>query len=275
MKYGIMQGRLLPKYKGQYQAFPKDNWSDEFSIASNIGLDFIEFIFDYEDFSLNPLMTADGRSKIIRFCQSSNIKVKSVCADYFMVDPIHSDDVTQSKKSINILIELINSCHELGIKDIVIPCVDQASIQLDKLKNNFVRNIDRPLKLAEKYGINLALELDLAPKSILNLINEFNSNRITINYDLGNSASLGYDVEEEFATYGDKITDLHIKDRSLGGGPVLLGKGNANFKNFFIFIKKYKVNPNILIFQALRDADGVDIFKKQFKWYKEQQATSS
>ena len=32
---GVMQGRLLPKYKGRYQAFPKDTWQEEFKIASD------------------------------------------------------------------------------------------------------------------------------------------------------------------------------------------------------------------------------------------------
>ena len=41
-----MQGRLLPKYQGRYQAHPKDYWRDEFKIASSIGLDCIEFILD-------------------------------------------------------------------------------------------------------------------------------------------------------------------------------------------------------------------------------------
>ena len=51
-----MQGRLLPKYKGRYQAFPKDTWQEEFKIASDFGLDCIEFIFDYEDYEKNPLI---------------------------------------------------------------------------------------------------------------------------------------------------------------------------------------------------------------------------
>ena len=42
-----MQGRLLPKYKGRYQAHPFGYWQDEFPIASELGLDCIEFIFDY------------------------------------------------------------------------------------------------------------------------------------------------------------------------------------------------------------------------------------
>ena len=28
-----MQGRLLPKYQGRYQAFPVGNWKDEFKVA--------------------------------------------------------------------------------------------------------------------------------------------------------------------------------------------------------------------------------------------------
>ena len=31
---GIMQGRLLPKYKERYQAHPVGYWDEEFSIAA-------------------------------------------------------------------------------------------------------------------------------------------------------------------------------------------------------------------------------------------------
>ena len=51
---GVMQGRLLPKYKDRFQAFPKYNWSFEFNIAKKLGFKFIEFIFDYEDFLKTP-----------------------------------------------------------------------------------------------------------------------------------------------------------------------------------------------------------------------------
>ena len=36
---------------------------------------------------------------------------------------------------------------------------------------------------------------------------------IKVNYDSGNSASLGYSVTEEFAAYGNRIGSIHIKDR--------------------------------------------------------------
>ena len=47
-KLGVMQGRLLPKYKGRYQAHPVGYWKEEFKLAQEINLDCIEFILDYQ-----------------------------------------------------------------------------------------------------------------------------------------------------------------------------------------------------------------------------------
>ena len=58
---GVMQGRLLPKYQGRYQAHPTGYWQDEFSIAAELELDCIEFILDYKDAGRNPLMVPEGR----------------------------------------------------------------------------------------------------------------------------------------------------------------------------------------------------------------------
>ena len=40
---GIMQGRLLTKYKGRYQAHPLGYWQKEFSVANRFSLSNIEF----------------------------------------------------------------------------------------------------------------------------------------------------------------------------------------------------------------------------------------
>ena len=64
---GVMQGRLLPKYKGRYQAHPVGYWQDEFPKAAELGLDCIEFILDYNDAEQNPLMTQEGSKKFKLF----------------------------------------------------------------------------------------------------------------------------------------------------------------------------------------------------------------
>ena len=53
---GIMQGRLLPKFMNRYQAHPLGYWKDEFIIAKEIGLSYIEFILDHNDYEKNHLM---------------------------------------------------------------------------------------------------------------------------------------------------------------------------------------------------------------------------
>ena len=62
--FGVIQGRLLPKYNGRYQAHPKGYWLDEFEIAKSLELDCIEFILDYNDANQNPLLNKDELNKL-------------------------------------------------------------------------------------------------------------------------------------------------------------------------------------------------------------------
>ena len=82
--FGVMQGRLLPKYLNKYQAHPIGYWQDEFKIASGLNFDCIEFILDFEKYNLNPLFSESGLDSILRYSKKNNILVKSICADYFM-----------------------------------------------------------------------------------------------------------------------------------------------------------------------------------------------
>ena len=59
-----MQGRLLPKFQGRYQAHPVGYWQKEFWIAQQIGLGCIEFILDFNDAEENPLLKAGGIDEI-------------------------------------------------------------------------------------------------------------------------------------------------------------------------------------------------------------------
>ena len=75
---GVMQGRLLPKYKGRYQAHPLGYWQDEFYIAKDLGLDCIEFILDYENAELNPLIKEGGIDEIINVTKQPGVE-KYLC----------------------------------------------------------------------------------------------------------------------------------------------------------------------------------------------------
>jgi len=262
---GVMQGRLLPKYRNRYQAHPVGYWQNEFDTAKSIGLDLIEFIFDYNDVDKNPLMSESGIDEILTVTDQTGVDVKSICADYFMEAPLHGSSKQASKQSLAALKDLIFKASRLNVKDIVIPCVDKSSFKSEKQKDSLVKIISEVLEIAEKFKVNIALETDLAPGPFHDLLERFDSPRITVNYDTGNSAALGFDPEEEVAAYGDRISDIHIKDRLLSGESVVLGVGNTDLDTFFSTLEKTDYNGPFII-QAYRDDEGVDVFKQQFYW---------
>ncbi len=253
-----MQGRLVPKYQGRYQAHPVGYWIEEFRLAADLGLDVIEFIFDFNDAEINPLLY--DPSIIYQTTCETGVGVKSICADYFMEAPLQREP-----KSILVLERLIKSAAEIGVRDIVIPCVDKSSLggRADILA--FITTL-RPLaSKASQAGVNLSLETDLAPQNFARLLEEIDCSSVGVNYDTGNSAALGYSPVEEFASYGTKITDVHIKDRVFRGEPVVLGEGDCDFETVFSLIAQ-SAYDGPLILQAYRDDEGVSIARSQKTW---------
>lgn len=262
-----MQGRLLPKYKGRFQAHPFGYWQNEFPLAADIGLQCIEFIFDFNDYQLNPLWAVDGLKEIQKISKNTGVNVYSVCADFFMECPLHSKSKDERDLAILIAKKLIQNCSDLGISDIVIPCVDQSSLQSQSHIKDFINQIHKIIPFAEKFDVHLALETDLDPYTFKNLLDQLNSPAITVNYDTGNSASLGYNLLEELEFYGDRISDLHIKDRVLGGGSVFLGTGEVNFYKFIHEFNILKFEGPIIM-QLYRDEEGLKIFREQLELFK-------
>ena len=263
-----MQGRLLSKYKDKYQAHPVGYWQNEFILAQQLGLDCIEFILDYDLWDCNPLMTTEGRKEILQISKNTGVKVKTICADYFMNAPLHSSDKDLREASKKVFDMLLSSAYEIGVKDIVLPCVDNSSLNDEVSCSSLSSSLDSLLPKAEALKVNICLETDLNPNNFYTFLEKFKSKRLTVNYDTGNSASLGYDIVEEFEAYGTRITDLHIKDRVFQGGSVFLGTGDVDFDKLFQQIIKYKFSGPIIL-QAYRDDEGFKIFNNQLSWFKQ------
>ena len=113
----------MPKYKGRYQSHPVGYWQDEFPKASELGLNCIEFILDYNDAEQNPLMTQEGFKEIQAVCERTGVKVMSVCADYFMGTPLHSENNQKTERSIELLqqfLKTLSSRRVVPVHDILI-----------------------------------------------------------------------------------------------------------------------------------------------------------
>jgi len=266
MEIGIMQGRLLPKFKSQYQAHPIGYWQKEFKLAKIHQLKYIEFIFDSYLYDKNPIFDNKGIVEIKKIISDTGVGVRSICADIFMQWPIKN--MTKKEESLygSILEQLICNLSKLGGTDIVIPCVDKSSLKTKKDQLIIASFLGDFNNLCCKMDINLSLETDLLPIDFLDFISIIKNKKVRVNYDSGNSASLGYNFQEELKLYGDKISNIHIKDRKFRSGPILLGQGDAELKNVKDFISSRDYN-GIVIFQAFRDNNPIETFKKQYDYF--------
>jgi len=233
-----MQGRLLPPQAQRFQSFPREGWRKEFAFAAEAGLDAIEWIYDEYGEDVNPLATNDGVTEIKGLSQQSGIAVVSVCADYFMDRPLVSATGSELTTSVERLSWLLDRCRLAEIERVVLPFVDQSRIQDEDAMARVVDVIGSLLPKAEVHAVELHLETSLAPDAFARLLDRLPHPYLKVNYDSGNSASLGYNPLEEFRAYGERIGSVHIKDRLRGGGTVPLGRGDADLRAVFDGLEK-------------------------------------
>ena len=159
--------------------------------------------------------------------------MRSLCADYFMDRPFLRTAHAELGELIKKMEWLLSRCQIVGIGRVVIPFVDKSRIESEDEILQTLSILRAILPSAEKYTIEIHLETSLAPQPFAALLRECPHPLLRVNYDSGNSCSMGYDVSEEFAAYGHRIGSVHIKDRLRGGGTVPLGTGSANLPAVF------------------------------------------
>lgn len=229
----IMQGRLVPPVEGRFQSFPRGLWEREFDLAASAGFDAIEWIYDEFAADVNPLATDTGIERVHEHVGRTGVKIRSVCADYFMDRPFVHVDQSEWRRRVESLVWLLERCRQVGAGRVVLPFVDASRIVDETDFKRVITTLSATLPDAERLGMELHLETDLSPAHFARLLAELDHPNVRVNFDSGNSASLGYDVREEFASYGERIGSVHIKDRVRGGGTTPLGKGNTDFDALF------------------------------------------
>jgi len=258
-KLGFMQGRLTPMRKGVIQEFPTQNWQQEFLLASQNDINLIEWTIDREKIYKNPLMTEQGQLKILKLKQKTNMTINSLTADCCMQVPFWKiTDAETRSDEIQIFKDLLLASSKMGIKIIVLPLVDNGSIENEENKIILRSIFEEVTDLLDKNNMKIACELDLAPGDVSNLLEYFSMEQIGVNYDIGNSAALGYSIYDEWEAYGHYIMNIHIKDRKFNGPTVRLGKGAANFSILRDCYKAHKYKGNWIL-QTARSSSCEDM----------------
>lgn len=257
VKIGFMQGRLTEKNGFFPQTFPQNEWEKEFETASGLGLLSIEWMFNADDWENNPIITDDGWKKINRKIESTGVKVSGICANYFMNKSIYAD-------STDILFRLIKSAEKIGCKNIILPLFEASDPEsygessFDILEKICIGALDGE--------INILIETDVSIEKAVEFCNRFPDN-VGICYDIGNATGLGRDAAYEIEKCGQFIGNVHLKDKKRGGTTVLLGMGDAPFRECFRQLEKINYQGYFILESYYENA--VNDTKQNFDYIKD------
>ena len=249
-RIGFMQGRLSPLVNGRIQAFPGEHWYEEFRIANKLSLLNMEWTVDTPTYASNPLVKKWQHSRIREISMQHTVKIPSVTCDFYMENP-HWDTPTSDTEEV--IREILEGMKQIGASILVIPLVDNSSIRSRQNTDlTFFRQWEPFLRDNQ---LNIAFELDLDPEVALDFINEFPRDIFGINYDIGNSAAFCFDPIEEINLYGDRVKNVHVKDRVKNGTTVPLGQGDADIVTVIRKLVEAKYTGNYIM-QTARSSTG-------------------
>jgi L-ribulose-5-phosphate 3-epimerase len=255
---GIMQGRLVPPVEGRIQAFPREHWAEEFPNAAAAGLDAIEWIYDTYGLGANPIETEAGIDSILHLSRTHGIAVRSMCADYFMDSTFVRATDAERTERIAHLAWLLGQARRIGVTRVVLPFVDSSAIRDDADRDAVIDTLQRSLPAAEVTGIELHMETSLDPGEFAALLAQIPHPLVKVNYDSGNSSSLGYRPGEEFSAYGERLGSVHIKDRIFNGSTVPLGQGDADLDAVFSGLQGLQYKGDFVL-QVARGVTGDEV----------------
>lgn len=252
---GFMQGRLSEPVEGKIQAFPWLEWQQEFPVAAAIDLHLMEWTLDQERLYENPLMTEVGQNKICELCQQFDVSIPSLTGDCFMQAPFWKTSGKVRTDLQSDFLEICRACAAVGIRMIVIPLVDNGRLETAEQENMLVNFLlENQLFLAE-HRLQVIFESDFMPYKLARYIARLPTEQFGINYDIGNSAALGFSPVEEFAAYGSRVLNVHVKDRVIGGSTVPLNSGSADFDAVFAALAQKNYQGNFIL-QTSRAVEG-------------------
>lgn len=254
-RIGFMQGRLSPLINGKIQAFPWSDWRHEFEIGEIHGFNLMEWTLDQDGLYDNPLMTEAGQSEIMDLCTRHGISISSLTGDCFMQAPFWKTRSSERKVLERDFIAVAAACSAVNISMIVVPLVDNGRLENAAQEDQLIDFLQGHAEYLEEHKLRVVFESDFGPDQLARFIGRLAPELFGINYDIGNSAALGFNPNEEYSSYGHRIINVHVKDRPLGGTTVALGKGSADFQSVFAGLAKFGYCGNYIL-QTARAADG-------------------
>jgi hexulose-6-phosphate isomerase len=250
-----VQGRLSGVVDGRIQSFPWAGWREEFPVAAALGFRLMEWTIDQDRLHENPLLTAAGQAEIARACERHGLAIPSLTGDCFMQSPFWKTQGEEREARQRDFQAVLEACAVAGISIIVVPLVDNGRLETAGQEEVLISFLVSQSDLLARRGLRVVFESDFGPAELARFIDRLDAPLFGINYDIGNSAALGFDPREEMAAYGRRVVNVHVKDRIRHGGTVPLSSGAADFEAAFAALARIGYEGNYIL-QTARAADG-------------------
>jgi L-ribulose-5-phosphate 3-epimerase len=254
-RIGFMQGRLSPVIGGRIQAFPWSSWADEFPLAQRSGFRLMEWTLDQDRLYESPLLTLEGQAEIRALSERHEVAIPSLTGDCFMQAPFWKVSGAERRRLQRDFCAIASGCAAVGISIIVVPLVDNGRLDSAAQQDALIDFLRGEAGFLRENRLKVAFECDFPPAELGGFIDLLDPAQFGVNYDIGNSASLGFDPNAELNAYGRRVLNVHIKDRMLNGTTVPLGSGNADFDAVFIALGRLHYAGNYVL-QTARATDG-------------------
>jgi L-ribulose-5-phosphate 3-epimerase len=261
-KFLLVQGRAIPQTENYMQYFPS-NWREEFLLINKLGFSGIEWIYDKNSELSNPILTKTGRTEMLYISKKNNVNLENIVFDWFLSYSFLQKNNLLQEKNIEKFLSLMQNCSDVGFKRIIFPLLDKNKINSDKEIVNLIKIFDKKIiDPLNSLDIEIHFETSLSPEKEKQIMESLNHEKLKICFDMGNSASEGFDPVKVITILDKNLGSVHIKDRTYGGSSTPLGQGDVNFFKVFESLKQIDFNGPIS-FQIYRnkDSDNISILK--------------
>ncbi|RZD47322.1 MAG: hypothetical protein CXT78_02690 [Thaumarchaeota archaeon] len=257
-KFLLVQGRALDQNDESLQSFPS-NWMDEFPLIEKLGFDGIEWIYDKKSEYDNPILNLQEQLNIKKISKKHNVLLENIVFDWFIIHPLLKKDNISLSTKIQKLIDLLDYSEKIGFQRVIFPLLEGNAIhdsnEMELFLKIFSDNILPTLNLKK---LEIHFETSMSPNDEFNFISKLDNSQTKICFDMGNSASLGFDCTEVLNKIHPFLGSVHIKDRLINGNTVPLGEGSVDFLTVFMILNKIKFSGPVS-FQAYRDKNSNNI----------------
>lgn len=177
----------------------------------------------------DPIWTAEERTRIRRRAAELDHEVPSLCLGFLNGGGLTMDDPDIRADARHVILRAIDAAAALGAENILVPFFGTGEIETDEHFDRVIGGISRVADAAEAAGVTLAIENTLPAAENVELVDAIDSPAVAHYYDVGNAFALGYDPVEEIETLGERISQVHFKDRDGDGESYMLGEGAVDF----------------------------------------------